>query len=64
MARLRLEARHAKLVAFVSPTRTSPIMAGSRTEAGYLALEALKLPVTAFRNMLGTPSPEAASVVH
>lgn len=58
MARLRLEARHAKLEAFVSPTRTSPITAGSRREVGYLALEALKLPVTAFRNMLGTSSPE------
>jgi len=62
MARLRLEARHANLVAFVSPTRTSPITAGSRREAGYLALEALKLPVTAFRNMLGSAPPEPAPV--
>jgi len=46
MARLRLEARRTGLTVFTSPTRTSPIVAGSRTEAGYLALEALKLPVT------------------
>lgn len=64
MARLRLEARYARLEAFVSPTRTSPIMAGSRTEAGYLALEALKLPVTAIRNMFGPPSPEPVVVSH
>lgn len=64
MARLRLEARYARLEAFVSPTRTSPILAGSRIEAGYLALEALKLPVTAIRNMFGPPSPEPAVVSH
>ena len=64
MARLRLEARYARLEAFVSPTRTSPIMAGSRTEAGYLALEALKLPVTAIRNMFGPPAPEPVVVSH
>jgi uncharacterized SAM-binding protein YcdF (DUF218 family) len=56
MARLRLEARRADLVASTSPTRTSPITAGSRTEIGYLALEALKLPVAALRMVLGTPS--------
>jgi uncharacterized SAM-binding protein YcdF (DUF218 family) len=64
MARLRLEARYARLDAFVSPTRTSPIMAGSRREVGYLALEALKLPVTAIRNLFGSPAPEAVTVVH
>jgi uncharacterized SAM-binding protein YcdF (DUF218 family) len=64
MARLRLEARYARLEAFVSPTRTSPILAGSRIEAGYLALEALKLPVTAIRNMFGQPSPEPVVVSH
>jgi uncharacterized SAM-binding protein YcdF (DUF218 family) len=62
MARLRLEARHAALQAFVSPTRTSPILPGSRTEVGYLVLEALKLPVAAVRMVMGhspalTPSP-------
>ena len=53
MARLRLEARHAALEAFVSPTRTSPILPGSRTEVAYLALEALKLPVAAVRMAMG-----------
>ena len=49
MARLRIEARRADIQAVTSPTRTSPIVPGSRTEAGYLALEALKLPVTALQ---------------
>ncbi|HEV8148905.1 MAG TPA: YdcF family protein [Gemmatimonadales bacterium] len=53
MARLQIEARRARLTAFSSPTRTSPITAGSRTELGYLALEALKLPVTALQALLG-----------
>ena len=52
MARLRIEARRASLEAYTSPTRTSPIVPGSRTEAGYLALEALKLPVTALQALL------------
>jgi len=52
MARLRIEARRADIQAVTSPTRTSPIMPGSRTEAGYLALEALKLPVTALQALL------------
>jgi len=49
MARLQMEAHRADLHAFVSPTRSSPIIPGSRTEMGYLALEALKLPVTALQ---------------
>lgn len=53
MARLRLEARRASIVAHTSPTRTSPIAPGSRREAEYLALEALKLPITALRMALG-----------
>ena len=57
MARLRLEARRADLAASTSPTRTSPIAPGSRTEVEYLALEALKLPVAALRMMLRTHSP-------
>ena len=56
MARLRLEARHARLTAFLSPTSTSPIVAGSRKELGYLVLEALKLPVAAVRMLLPSPS--------
>jgi uncharacterized SAM-binding protein YcdF (DUF218 family) len=55
MARLRLEARHAGLDPESSPTRTSPIVPGSRTEAGYLALEALKFPVAALRTLMGEP---------
>ena len=47
MARLRLQARGAALDVYTSPTRSSPIVPGSRTEAGYLALEALKFPVAA-----------------
>jgi len=53
MARLRLEARRAALVAYTSPTRTSPIVAGGRAEAGYFVLEALKLPVAALRLLIG-----------
>jgi uncharacterized SAM-binding protein YcdF (DUF218 family) len=56
MARLKIEARRASLHAFVSPTRTSPITPGSKREIGYLALEALKLPVTAVQALL-SPSP-------
>lgn len=56
MARLLIEARRARLLAFISPTRTSPIVQGSRTEAGYLALEALKLPVSALQALLNGPS--------
>ena len=56
MARLLIEARRARLLAFVSPTRTSPIVPGSRTEAGYLALEALKLPVSALQALINGPS--------
>jgi uncharacterized SAM-binding protein YcdF (DUF218 family) len=63
MARLRLEARHADLDPESSPTRTSPIVPGSRTEAGYLALEALKFPIAALRTVVGhkaadSPRPE------
>lgn len=53
MARLRLESRRARIMAHTSPTRTSPIVPGSRREVGYLALEALKLPITAFRMAAG-----------
>lgn len=53
MARLSLEARRADLEPATSPTRTSPIVPGSRTEVGYLALEALKFPVAAIRTLIG-----------
>ncbi len=52
MARLQIEAHRANLQPYVSPTRSSPIIPGSRTEVGYLALEALKLPVTALQALL------------
>jgi uncharacterized SAM-binding protein YcdF (DUF218 family) len=60
MARLRLEARHAKLDPQTSPTRTSPIVPGGRTEAGYLALEALKFPVAALRTVVGHRLPDSS----
>ncbi len=55
MARLRLEARRTGLRVLTSPTRTSPIVPGSRTEFGYLAEEALKLPVAAVYLMFRKP---------
>jgi len=62
MARLSLEAHRADLQPATSPTRTSPIVSGSRTEAGYLALEALKFPVAALRTVLGhSPGSATAS---
>ncbi len=60
MARLCLEARHAGLDAESSPTRASPIVPGSRTEAGYLALEALKFPVAAVRTVVGHRARESS----
>ena len=45
MARLRVEARRADLEPHTSPTVTSPISDRPREELGYLAGEALKLPV-------------------
>ena len=41
----------------------APLLPGSRTEIGYLALEALKLPATALRMLLGSPS-RATDPVH
>lgn len=55
MARLQLEARRTGLTILTSPTRTSPIVPGSRTEFGYLAEEALKLPVAAVYLMFRKP---------
>jgi uncharacterized SAM-binding protein YcdF (DUF218 family) len=55
MARLRLEARRTGLQVLTSPTRTSPIVPGSRIEFGYLAEEALKLPVAAVYLMFRKP---------
>ncbi|MES2124878.1 MAG: YdcF family protein [Gemmatimonadota bacterium] len=49
LARLRLEARRLGLVAYTSPTSTSPISRDFSTELGYLLAEAAKLPVIVLR---------------
>jgi uncharacterized SAM-binding protein YcdF (DUF218 family) len=48
MLRLRLEAGRAGLLAWTSPTTTSPISASRREEALFLAAEAWKIPVVFF----------------
>ena len=45
MSRLRLEARRHEMTAYVSPTRSSPISGSIRRELGFVAEEALKVPV-------------------
>jgi uncharacterized SAM-binding protein YcdF (DUF218 family) len=45
MLRLRLEARRTGLVAYTSPTDTSPISENPVLELEYLAVEAFKIPV-------------------
>jgi uncharacterized SAM-binding protein YcdF (DUF218 family) len=45
LARVLAEARHAGVVARVSPTQTSPISDNPRLELEYLVAEAVKLPV-------------------
>ncbi len=50
MCRLRLEARRMDLVAFTSPTSTSPISVNRKKELSYLAAEALKIPVAWVRS--------------
>lgn len=54
LARLKVEAHRIGLVAFVSPTRTSPISNNPRLELEYLLAEAVKLPVAAVRGVLKT----------
>jgi uncharacterized SAM-binding protein YcdF (DUF218 family) len=46
MGRLRLEARRLGMIAYTSPTRTSPISGSWSGELSYYAAEALKVPVT------------------
>jgi uncharacterized SAM-binding protein YcdF (DUF218 family) len=46
MFRLRLEARRTDLEAYTSPTESSPISDNPALELRYLAIEALKIPVT------------------
>lgn len=50
MCRLRLESRRLHLRAYTSPTSTSPISVNHRRELGYLAAEALKIPVAWVRS--------------
>ena len=45
MLRLHLEARHAAIEAYTSPTRTSPISANWRLELFFFSTEAWKIPV-------------------
>ncbi|HEX9166752.1 MAG TPA: YdcF family protein [Gemmatimonadales bacterium] len=53
MARLVAEARGHDLVAWVSPTRTSPISLRPGTELQRIASEALKVPVVWFTHLTG-----------
>lgn len=50
MCRLRFEARRMDLTSFVSPTRTSPISRTRTRELGFMATEALKMPVAWIRS--------------
>lgn len=50
MCRLRLVARRVELTPYSSPTTTSPISDGLRRELGYMATEALKVPVAWLRS--------------
>lgn len=50
MCRLRLEARRTRLVAWTSPTPSSPISDDPNLELRYLFLEALKVPVAWVRS--------------
>lgn len=53
LGRLRIEARRQRIQAYTSPTPASAIAAGGRLEWGYLAREALKVPVAWARQMTG-----------
>ena len=50
MCRLRFEARRMDLTPFVSPTHTSPISKSRTRELGFMATEALKMPVAWVRS--------------
>ena len=50
MARLRLEAERLDMIAYTSPTRTSPISGSLRGELAYYAAEAFKVPVAWVRS--------------
>jgi len=50
MCRLRFEARRLNLTPYTSPTHTSPISRSRSRELGFLATEALKMPVAWVRS--------------
>jgi uncharacterized SAM-binding protein YcdF (DUF218 family) len=50
MCRLRFEARRMDLTPYISPTRTSPISRNRTRELGFMATEALKMPVAWIRS--------------
>ena len=50
MCRLRFEARRMDRIPFVSPTHTSPISRNRTRELGFMATEALKMPVAWIRS--------------
>ena len=50
MCRLRIEARRMRLTPFTSPTHTSPISRSRTRELGFMATEALKMPVAWIRS--------------
>ena len=50
MCRLRFEARRMNLIPYISPTHTSPISRNRTRELGFMATEALKMPVAWIRS--------------
>ena len=50
MCRLRFEARRMSLTPYISPTHTSPIARRRTRELGFMATEALKMPVAWVRS--------------
>jgi uncharacterized SAM-binding protein YcdF (DUF218 family) len=50
MCRLRFEARRMNLTPYTSPTTTSPISRNRTRELGFMATEALKMPVAWIRS--------------
>jgi len=51
MARLRVEARHSGITAYLSPTTTSPISENPRLELEYLLAESWKVPIAWVRSL-------------
>jgi uncharacterized SAM-binding protein YcdF (DUF218 family) len=55
MARLRVEARRTGIIAYLSPTTTSPISENPRRELGYLLAESWKVPVAWVQSLIESP---------